>query len=46
MPPKAARAEGRPKGAAEPLNRSREAHHTARPLHSPEGGHELHGGSR
>jgi hypothetical protein len=30
-------AEGRPKGADAPMNQSREAHHTARPLHSPEG---------
>jgi hypothetical protein len=37
MPPKAAPAEGRPKGADAPMNQSREAHHTARPLHSPEG---------
>ena len=38
MPPKAARAEGPLKGAAAPLNQSREAHRSARPLHSPEGG--------
>jgi hypothetical protein len=37
MPPKAAPAEGRPKGADAPMNQSREAHHSARPLHSPEG---------
>jgi hypothetical protein len=30
-------AEGRPKGADAPMNQSREAHHPARPLHSPEG---------
>jgi hypothetical protein len=38
LPPKAAPAEGRPKGADAPMNQSREAHHPARPLHSPEGG--------
>jgi hypothetical protein len=38
MPPQAARAEGPPKDADAPLNQSREAHHAARPLHSPEGG--------
>jgi hypothetical protein len=37
MPPKAAPAEGRPEGADAPINQSREAHHPARPLHSPEG---------
>jgi hypothetical protein len=37
LPPKAATAEGRPQGADAPLNQSREAHHTARPHHSPEG---------
>jgi hypothetical protein len=37
LPPKAALAEGQPKGAAAPMNQSREAHHPARPLHSPEG---------
>ena len=37
MPPKAAPANGRPKGADAPLHQSREAHHPARPLHSPEG---------
>jgi len=35
-PPKAALAEGRPKGTDAPLNQSREAHRSARPLHSPE----------
>ena len=38
MPPQAAQAEGLPKGADAPMNQSREAHHPARPLHSPEGG--------
>ncbi len=28
------------KNAAAPMDQSREAHHSARPLHSPEGGHE------
>jgi hypothetical protein len=38
LPPKAAPAEGWPKGAADaPMNQSREAHHSARPHHSPEG---------
>jgi hypothetical protein len=37
MPPKAAPAEGRPKGADAPMNQSREAHLAAWPLHSPEG---------
>jgi hypothetical protein len=37
MPPNAAPAEGRPKGADAPMHQSREAHHPARPLHSPEG---------
>jgi hypothetical protein len=32
------------KNAAAPINQSREAHRSARPLHSPEGGHELHDG--
>jgi hypothetical protein len=36
MPPQAAPAEGRPEGAAAPMHQSREAHHPARPLHSPE----------
>jgi hypothetical protein len=30
-------AEGRPEGADAPRNQAREAHHPARPLHSPEG---------
>jgi hypothetical protein len=38
LPPEAVRAEGPPEGAAVPLNQSREAHHSARPHHSPEGG--------
>jgi hypothetical protein len=38
MPPKAAQAEGLPEGADAPMNQSREAHRSARPLHSPEGG--------
>jgi hypothetical protein len=38
MPPKAAQAEGLPEGAAAPMNQSREAHRSARPLHSPKGG--------
>jgi hypothetical protein len=37
MPPKAAPAEGRPKGADAPMHQSREAHHPARPLHPPSG---------
>jgi hypothetical protein len=37
LPPQAVRTEGPPKGADAPMNQSREAHHTARPLHSPEG---------
>jgi hypothetical protein len=37
MPPKAAQAEGPPKGADAPINRSREARHPARPLHYLEG---------
>jgi hypothetical protein len=37
LSPKAAPAEGRPKGAALPYNQSREAHHPARPHHSPSG---------
>jgi hypothetical protein len=36
MPPKAAPAAGRPKGPDAPMHQSREAHHAARPLHSPE----------
>jgi hypothetical protein len=36
-PPEAARTAGPPKGAATPMHQSREAHHPARPLHSPEG---------
>jgi hypothetical protein len=35
MPPQAAPAEGRPKGADAPMNQSREALLTVRPLHSP-----------
>jgi hypothetical protein len=42
MPPEAAPAEGRPKGADAPINLSREAHHPARPLHSPEGAINAH----
>jgi hypothetical protein len=38
MPPQAARTAGPPEGADAPMNQSREAHHSARPLHSPEGG--------
>jgi hypothetical protein len=38
MPPKAAPAVGRPKGADAPMHQSHEAHRSARPLHSPEGG--------
>jgi hypothetical protein len=38
MPPKAAPAVGQPKGADAPMNQSREAHHPARPHHSPEEG--------
>jgi hypothetical protein len=38
LPPKAAQAEGLPQGADAPINQSREAHHSARPHHSPEGG--------
>ena len=34
--PEAAPAAGRPNGAAAPLHRSRQAHHTTRPLHSRE----------
>jgi len=37
LPPKAAPAEGRPESADAPMHQSREAHHPARPLHSPEG---------
>jgi hypothetical protein len=37
MPPQAARAEGTPKNADAPMNQSREAHHPARPHHSPRG---------
>jgi hypothetical protein len=37
LPPEAAAAQGRPKGAAAPMNQSREAHRSARPHHSPEG---------
>jgi hypothetical protein len=39
MPPKAARTKGPPKGGDAPMHQSREAHHPARPLHSPEGPH-------
>jgi hypothetical protein len=38
LPPEAARTAGPPEGADAPLNQSREAHRSARPLHSPEGG--------
>ena len=38
LPPEAARTEGSPEGAAAPMHQSREAHHPARPLHSPKGG--------
>jgi hypothetical protein len=37
LPPEAAMAEGPPKNPAAPMDQSREAHHPARPLHSPEG---------
>jgi hypothetical protein len=37
-PPQAARTAGPPEGAAAPMNQSREAHRSAWPLHSPEGG--------
>jgi hypothetical protein len=37
MPPKAARAVGPPEGAAAPMNQSRQAHHSAQPLHVPRG---------
>jgi hypothetical protein len=40
LPLKAARTEGPPKIAAAPLGQSREALLAARPLHSPEGGHQ------
>src|SRR4029453_18796119 len=43
LPPEAARTEGPPEGAASPVNQSREAHHPARPLHSPRGGHAFAG---
>jgi hypothetical protein len=35
LPPQAAQAEGLPKGAAAPMDQSREALLAARPLHSP-----------
>jgi len=38
MPLQAVRAEGTPKIADAPMDQSREAHHSARPLHSPKGG--------
>jgi hypothetical protein len=38
LPPKAAPAEGLPRGGDASMHQSREAHHPARPLHSPEGG--------
>jgi hypothetical protein len=38
LPPQAAQAEGLPEGADAPMNQSREAHRSARPLHSPKGG--------
>jgi hypothetical protein len=37
LPPQAAPAKGRAQGANAPMDQSREAHHPARPLHSPEG---------
>ena len=37
MPLQAVRAEGTPKIADAPMDQSREAHHSARPLHSPKG---------
>jgi hypothetical protein len=37
LPPQVAPAEGLPEGVDAPLNQSREAHHPARSLHSPEG---------
>lgn len=37
LPPQAARTVGPPNGADAPMNQWREAHHPARPLHSPEG---------
>jgi hypothetical protein len=37
LPPKAAPAKGRPNGADAPMHQSREAHHPARPHHSPRG---------
>jgi hypothetical protein len=37
LPPQAARTVGPPEGADAPLHQSLEAHHPARPLHSPEG---------
>jgi hypothetical protein len=40
LPPQAAPTVGRPEGVDAPMHQSREAHHPARPLHSPEGGHE------
>ena len=38
MPPEAARAEGTPRTRPHRIDQSREAHHSARPLHSPKGG--------
>jgi hypothetical protein len=38
LPPKAARTVGPPNGADAPMNRLREAHRSAWPLHCPEGG--------
>jgi hypothetical protein len=38
LPPQAAQAEGLPESADAPINQSREAHRSARPHHSPEGG--------
>jgi hypothetical protein len=46
LPPKAAPAEGRPKGADAPMNQSREAHLAAWPLHSPHGAMASRGQSR
>jgi transposase InsO family protein len=37
LPPKTARTAGPPEGAAAPMDQSREAHRSARPLHPPEG---------
>ena len=37
LPPEAARTARSAKNAAAPLHQSRESHHSARPLHAPEG---------